>query len=488
MKRLLAALLCAAAGLALADRPNVVFILADDVGYGDLSCYGAKQIKTPHIDRLAAEGLRFTDAHCPSATCTPTRYALLTGEYAWRQKGTGVLPGNAALIIRPGRVTLPGLMKDAGYATGCVGKWHLGLGDGAVDWNGHIAPGPNEIGFDYSFIMPATGDRVPCVYLENGRVVNLDPNDPIQVGYGKKVGDEPTGRERPDLLKMKLSMGHDGTIVNGISRIGFMSGGKAARWNDETMADEYAKRASQFIELNKDRAFFLYLATHDVHVPRVPNARFRGSSGCGVRGDVAQEFDDTVGQVLATLERLGLTEKTLVIVSSDNGPVVDDGYADGAERDLNGHEPAGRFRGGKYSIYEGGTRVPFIVRWPGRVKPGRTFDALFSSLDLAGSLAALAGAKIPEGGTPDSLNALANLLGESADPVRREFVAHDGGRGTALRSGAWKFIPGGPKHPEGQLYDLATDAAEQRNLADAKPKKRDELAARLKALRGAEQD
>ena len=498
MKSALAALLLAAPVFAAGEKPNVILILADDIGYGDLGCYrvtasgaerdargGATKIKTPHLDRLAAEGLRFTDAHCPSGTCTPTRYALLTGEFAWRRKGTGILPGDAALIIRPDRVTLPGLMKQAGYTTACVGKWHLGLGDGQVNWNAPVSPGPNQIGFDYSFIMPATGDRVPCVYMENGRVLGLDPHDPIQVSYGKKIGDEPTGREQPELLKMKLSLGHDGTIINGISRIGFMSGGRAARWNDETMADTFAQRATQFIELNKDRPFFLYLATHDIHVPRVPHPRFRGTSGCGVRGDVAQQFDDTVGQVLATLDRLDLDEQTLVIVTSDNGPVVNDGYDDGADRSLNGHQPAGPFRGGKYSLFEAATRVPFLVRWPGRVKPGVTFDGLFGYVDLAASLAALTGVAIPPGGAPDSVNALGNLLGTEATPVRKELVVHDGGRAVALRSGAWKYIPPGPRAGKvPQLYDLVTDPGEQKNLAEEKPKRRDELAARLAALRG----
>jgi arylsulfatase A-like enzyme len=203
-----------------AALPNVVVILADDVGYGDLGCYGATRVKTPHLDRLAAEGIRFTDGHAASATCTPTRYALLTGQYPWRKRGTGILPGDAALIIEPGSTTLASVMRQAGYRTAAVGKWHLGLGAGNLDWNTEIKPGPREIGFDYSFLIPATGDRVPCVYVENQRVAGLNPSDPIRISYAAKVGDEPTGAERPELLKMKLTRGHDMTIVNGISRIG----------------------------------------------------------------------------------------------------------------------------------------------------------------------------------------------------------------------------------------------------------------------------
>jgi len=184
-----------------ANRPNIVLIIADDLGYGDVSCYGATKVKTPNLDRLAGQGIRFTDAHSTSGTCTPSRYSMLTGEYAWRKKGTGILPGDAALIIDPKRATLPSVLKSAGYNTGAVGKWHLGLGDGKLDWNTEIKPSPNEIGFDYSFIIPATVDRVPCVFVENHRVVGLDAKDPITVSYQYKVGDEPTGKENPDLLR-----------------------------------------------------------------------------------------------------------------------------------------------------------------------------------------------------------------------------------------------------------------------------------------------
>ena len=470
--------LCAGALLPLSiaaaapQKPNIVLILADDLGYGDVGCYGATKIPTPNVDRLGQQGLRFTDAHATSATCTPSRYSLLTGQYPWRKAGTGVLPGNAPLIIDPNHATLASILKNAGYRTGVVGKWHLGLGGpGGADWNGDIKPGPNELGFDYSFIMAATGDRVPCVYIENHRVVGLDPKDPIQVSYGKPIGNEPTGKAHPELLKMGLSLGHDGTIVDGISRIGFMTGGKAARWKDENKADTFTQKSVEFIRQNTNQPFFLYFATHDPHVPRVPHPRFVGKSGCGVRGDVIVEFDWCVGEILSTLDKLNLASNTIVILSSDNGPVVDDGYADGAAEHLNGHVPAGPLRGGKYTIFEGGTRVPFIVRWPGRVVPGVS-DALVCLMDFPASFAALTGQKISAGDAPDSVNILPALLGD-AKTGREKLVEHNGAQVLGFRDGQWKFIEskkmanaeaGAAK--SSQLYNLGEDLGETKNIND----------------------
>ncbi len=258
------------------------------------SCYGATLVKTPNLDRLAASGLRFTDAHSPSATCTPSRYALLTGEYAWRRKGTGSLPGNASLIIQPGRVTIAvnappaGLRHRAWWASG-TWAWEAAI----VDWNGDIKPGPLEIGFDYAFLIPATGDRVPCVFVENHRVVGLDPKDSDSASATAEAlsrrADRP--KEHPELLKMHPSHGHDQAIVNGISRIGYMTGGKAACWVDEHIADTITAKATAFIDRQHGKPFFLYFATHDIHVPRVPNPRFKGKTGMGPRGDAIAELD-----------------------------------------------------------------------------------------------------------------------------------------------------------------------------------------------------
>ena len=437
-KRLaIATLFLAAATTASAQTPNIVLIYADDLGYGDVSAYGAKALTTPNIDRLATAGLRFTDAHSGAATCTPSRYSLLTGEYAFRTPGTGVLPGDAALVIEPGRTTLASVLRGAGYVTGVVGKWHLGLGpQGGPNWNADITPGPLDIGFDESFVMAATGDRVPTVYVENRRVAGLDPADPITVSYAEPFPSLPTGKANPELLKVVPSHGHDQTIVNGISRIGYMKGGAAALWKDEDMADVFTSKAVGFIERQRARPFFLYFALHDPHVPRVPHPRFVGRTSLGPRGDAIAEADWSVGQILDTLDRLKLADNTIVIFTSDNGPVVDDGYKDDAVTKLGSHTPSGPFRGGKYSHFEGGTRVPFILRWPARVKPG-TSEALVSQVDFLASFAALSKQPLAGARAPDSVDTLAAFLGTSRTG-RTELVEQAGGQ--ALRSGQWKYI------------------------------------------------
>ncbi len=493
---LAAALLCPVLpGLAAAPKPNIVIIYGDDIGFGDLQCYGGSRVRTPNVDRLAREGLRFVNGYATSATCTPSRFSILTGEYAFRRKGSGVLPGDAALLIEPGSMTLPAILRRAGYATAAIGKWHLGLGAkrGAQDWNGVIKPGPLEVGFNHCFIIPATPDRVPCVYVQDHRVFNLDPSDPIHVSYRHALPGEVTYKTMDHReLVMTSSAGHNNAVINGIGRIGYMTGGKAALWKDDEIEEVLAKQAVNFIESERNHPFFLYYASHDIHVPRVPNKRFVGRTGMGPRGDELAEFDWAVGQILKTLDRLKLTDNTLVILSSDNGPVLDDGYNDQANQLLGNHKPAGPLRAGKYSIFDGGTRVPFIVCWPGKVKPGVS-QALVSQVDLAASFAALTGQRLGAGDCPDSQDVLPALLGQSPTG-RQSLVEWDQGREKALRAGDWKFVlPGrtcdglGPwkrvKIPApGFLFNLADDPGEKTNLANTHPHKAAALAARLSEI------
>lgn len=456
------------------ERPNIVLIVADDLGWGDLSCYGARRIQTPGIDRLAREGLRFTSGYATAATSTPSRYSLLTGCYPWSNPSAKILPGNAALIIGKEQPTLPKAMREAGYVTGSVGKWHLGLGDGSVDWNAAIYPGAREVGYDYSFIQAATNDRVPCIFIEDGQAVRLDPADPLYVSYRRNFPGCPTGKDNPELLKMHPSVGHDGAIVNGVPRIGYQTGGKAAQWKDEEMAELFLEKAKQFVRDHREQPFFLYYGLHQPHVPRVPGPRFAGASALGPRGDVILEADWCVSEFLGALDSLGLTDNTLVILTSDNGPVLDDGYQDGAV-ELNGdHRMAGPYRGGKTSLYDGGTCVPFLLRWPRAVTPGVS-DALVCQMDLLASLAALAGQSYA--GRTDSQNTLPAFLGRSSRG--REALVLEGYFTYAYREGDWVMIPPYPDAWgdaaeaafEGladcyQLYNVKEDPGEQHNLAD----------------------
>ena len=469
------------------QKPNVIYIYADDLGYGDLSCYGATKINTPNIDKLAKQGIRFTNAHAASATCTPSRFAVMTGRYPWRVKGTNILPGDAALIVPTDKTTLPGLFKKAGYTTGIVGKWHLGLGTQVEkNWDEAITPGPNETGFDYSFIFPATADRVPTVFMENHHVVALDPNDPIQVNYEHKVGNDPTGKEHPELLKMKASpgQGHDNTIVNGIGRIGYMSGGKKARWADEEVSLTFLAKAKNFIEEHKNKPFFLYFAMTEPHVPRMPATMFKGKSILGYRGDAILQLDWTVGEVMKQIEASGIAKNTIVIFTSDNGPVLDDGYQDDAVTKLNGHTPAGPLRGGKYSSFEGGTRVPFIIRWPQKINP-KVSSALVCQIDLLASFSKLIHQAIPEGDATDSKNLLNAFLGKTGEG---RSVLMEQGSALAIIKNDWKYISpnNGTSYnkltgietgnlPTAQLYNLKEDIGEKNNLASQYPEKVKEL-------------
>ncbi|VGO20662.1 sulfatase family protein [Pontiella sulfatireligans] len=476
-------------------RPNILLIYTDDVGYGDISCQGATGVKTPNIDRIAREGLSFPNGHCAASTCTPSRYSLLTGEYSFRNDRAQILQGDAPALIKPGTFTLADVMKRAGYATGVVGKWHLGLGDGNLDWNGDIKPGPLEIGFDSSFIIPATLDRTPCVFLDNHRIYKLDPADPVSVSYDEPLREYPIGSERPDLLKQHPSHGHDQTIVNGISRIGYMSGGKSALWKDENIADVLSEKACAFIDQYRNEPFFLYFASGDIHVPRCPNPRFRGQSSMGLRGDAIVQLDWCVGQLLNKLDELNLADDTLVIFTGDNGPVLDDGYQDQAVEKVGDHRPNGDYRGGKASRYEGATRVPFLVRWPKMIGAGTTSDALVVQMDFAASFAAMLGVRIPEGECRDSESHLGALLGKKPDG-RAVFVEAGIGGLTIIQDG-WKYIEPGRITDwittpyewkkigmSGELYHLQEDPQEKYNRADRFPEKVESLKIILQKVKG----
>ncbi|MBT1689915.1 sulfatase family protein [Dawidia soli] len=471
-----------------AAKPNIIVFYVDDLGYADVGCYGAVGVATPHIDTLARQGVRFTDAHCGAATCTPSRYSLLTGRYAFRNKAA-ILPGDAPLLIDTAHQTLPGMLREAGYTTAVVGKWHLGRGRGKIDWNHHIAPGANEVGFDYSFLLPATGDRVPTVYVENGNVVNLDPADPITVNYQQPL--EETEPVHSDSLKMKADPQHSNTVVNGVSRIGFMKGGRRAHWVDEDFPHVFNEKALAFIDGARDKPFFLFYSFHDIHVPRMPHADFVGKSTLGPRGDAIAQVDWVVGQIVAALKQKGLADNTLIVFTSDNGPVLDDGYEDQAVQRIGNHVPGGAFRGGKYSAYEAGTRVPTIVWWPAQVKH-RVSHALLTQVDLLASLAALVHA--PSVQNIDSEDHLNAWLGQ--DTTGRRVMIEESFT-LSVREGRWKYIQpfNGPmptwmdnKKIEhglsntGQLYDLEHDPGEKQNLAGKLPEQAGRMQRALDAI------
>lgn len=479
------------------ELPNVIFIYADDLGYGDLECYGATRVQTPNVNRLANEGIRFTQAHATASTSTPSRYAMLTGEYAWRRPDTDIAAGNAKMIIRPEQFTMADLFKAAGYSTAAIGKWHLGLGDktGEQDWNAPLPAALGDLGFDYHYIMAATADRVPCVFIENGQVANYDPSAPIEVSYQANFPGEPTGKDNPELLyNLKPSFGHDKSIVNGISRIGYMKGGGKALWKDENIADSILVHAQGFIQANKDKPFFMYFATNDVHVPRFPHERFRGKNPMGLRGDAIVQFDWTVGQLLKTLDDLGIADNTIIILSSDNGPVVDDGYADEAVAKLGSHRPTGPLRGNKYSAFEGGTRIPAIVRWPKEIHKAAVSDALVSQIDWFASFASLLQVRLPKGAAIDSRNHLDTWLGK--ENANRPWVIEQAlNHALSVRTKEWKYIE--PSRGEAimeresvetgylmepQLYHVASDY-EQKNVAKENPEIVYELQSILKDVR-----
>jgi arylsulfatase A-like enzyme len=397
------------------------------------------------------------------------------------------------------RITLPKLFKQAGYHTAVIGKWHLGLGKRGVktDWNGAVAPGPLEVGFDDAFLLPYTNDRVPCVYLKNHHVVNLDPSDPLYIGSYKSVQKSgstlyPDGRKNPEAMTFyKSTHAHNNSVINGIGRIGYQSGGKSALWDDSTMTQVFVDHVREYIARHRKEPFFLFYTPQNIHVPRVPAPRFRGKTTLGYRGDSMVELDWAVGEVLRAVEENGLTENTLIIFSSDNGPTFNDGYDDGttvlcSNEDVDhGHDASGLWRGGKYQILEGGTRVPFIVSWPNHVKAGQS-DALVSQVDLLASFAAMLHISLPKESAGDSRNMLDTFLGQSAQGL--PFMIEES-RKLALRQGKWKYVqpahPGWPPHRppvERGLYNLQNDPLETNNLISAYPEKAQAMEAFLCAL------
>lgn len=472
------------------NKPNIVVIYADDLGYGDVSSYGSTELLTPNFDRIANEGIKFTNGYATSPTCTPSRFSMLSGIYPFRSKRARVLPGNAPLLFELGKQTLPSMLHEAGYFTGVVGKWHLGLGGENMNWNEEIKPGPREIGFDYSYVMASTNDRVPSVYVKNHHIDGLDPNDPIEVNYRKNFEGEPTGQANPELLKVHPSHGHNRSIHNGISRIGYMRGGKSALFIDEDMNDDFLKESVKFVNDHKDEPFFLFYSLHQPHVPRIPHPRFAGKSGLGPRGDVILEADWAVGEFLNELDKLGLAENTIIVFSSDNGPVLDDGYHDQAVEKLGKHTPRGGLRGGKYSLFDAGTHVPFMVRWPAKIKPGVS-DALVCQIDLTASFAALVG---QVNTTPDSENILDALTGKSQQGRKNLILGQN--NITSYRKGDYVLIPPhkGPKINNKwvnietgkdlniQLYNLKEDRSQQHNIAEQNKEMVNEMLAEIKVI------
>lgn len=450
-------LICSATHFyAASPKPNIIVIFADDVGWGDAGCYGATKVKTPNIDRLAREGQRFEDGHASAAVCTPTRYSLITGQYSWRMDRSGlnkgVSNGASPLLIPTEMTTAPGLLKQAGYKTALIGKWHLGFGLTKPDYNEELRPGPLEIGFQEFFGIPATNDRIPTVFVRDHRVVGLDPKDPIQYSYDEKQA-----------KKQGMS-----PFAAGRNRIGWAKGGKSAWWKDTEIADTLTRESIRFIEQHKEENFFLLFAPHNVHAPAIPHPRFVGSSGLGNRADMLQELDASIGEILQTLDRLNLAKDTLIIYSSDNGAYLND---------EDGHKPTGPYSGKKSQLWEGGHRVPFIVRWPAHIQPGVSAD-LVSTLDIPATICAAADIPLPKNSLPDSFNLLPAMLGEKSAIKRDHLVLMSGNGDLAIRSGNLKYMPdlavadgwyGGKKKKTNApaspaLFDLSKDPGETQNL------------------------
>ncbi|MEM7014727.1 MAG: arylsulfatase, partial [Verrucomicrobiota bacterium] len=411
-------LVVSAACIAAADeKPNVVVIFADDLGYGDLSCYGATKVKTPNLDQLAAEGRRFTDAHSASAVCTPSRYALMMGEYPHRKGHNRPVFLKTGLIIDTERQTVADLMKEAGYATACIGKWHLGFGKQAPNWNGDLKPGPLELGFDHYFGVPVVNSHPPFVWVENYRVLGLVEDDPFVFNKKAKT------REFPEKM--------------GFTQIGGADAAHAL-YDDEAVGEKLVEKATDWIKAQKEDPFFLYLATTQIHHPFTPAPRFKGTSECGPYGDFIHELDWMVGEVMKTLEDQGIADNTLVIFTSDNGGMFNVGGQDAWDK---GHRLNGDLLGFKFSAWEGGHRVPFIARWPAKIEAGSTSKQLVSNIDLFATMAALTGSEVREGEGQDSVNIMPALTGNPEKQIRDHLVLSRRGKARRLLWGrGWHCI------------------------------------------------
>jgi arylsulfatase A len=489
--------------------PNVILIFADDLGYGDLSCYGATKVQTPNIDRLATEGRRFTDAHSASAVCTPSRYALLTGEYPLRgANGKGIwgpLSHTSGLIIDPNKLTLGQVFKNKNYATACIGKWHLGFGKGPCDWNKPLRPGPLELGFDYYFGIPKVNSGFPYVYVENDRIVGWDPADPL-VFKGNPASPTPTfppeaGKKTPNAF----------------------AGARKAHeiYDDEQTATLLVEKAVHWIDEHQANPFFLYLSTTNIHHPFTPAPRFKGTSQCGLYGDFIHELDWMVGEIMNCLDANGLADNTLVIFTSDNGGMFN---ITGQAAWKAGHRLNGDLLGFKFGAWEGGHRVPLIARWPGHIEAGTTSNELICNVDLLATFASLTGQEIEGGQARDSVDLLSAFTGDPPSPIRDHLVlAPNKPKNLSLRKGKWMYIGaqgsggfgaskpgahtfGGPSAatftkrinsdiengkiksgaPPAQLYNLETDLSQTQNLYREYPEVAEEMKALLDSYRPAQ--
>ncbi|CAA6692125.1 MULTISPECIES: arylsulfatase [unclassified Lentimonas] len=483
------------------SNPNIILIFADDLGYGDLSCYGATKIQTPNIDALAAEGKTFTDAHSSSAVCTPSRYGLLTGQYPFRANGgkgvwkpTGL---DTALIINTETLTLADVLNRQGYATAAFGKWHLGFKTGKNDWQEPLRPGPQDLGFDYYFGMPVVNSAPPYAYVENDHFYGSDPNDPLI-----NVGRAGTGSH--PLSKLPKEAGH--------RTPNFYKGQTKAYelFDDYEVGTKLTEKAVDWMESrDQGKPFFVYFAATQVHHPFTPAKRFQGTSQAGLYGDFAHELDWIVGELRSSLEKMGVADNTLIIFTSDNGGMFNTGGIAAAKL---GHKINGDLLGSKFGVWEGGHRVPFIAWWPGQIEAGTTSDQMLSNVDLLATFAAVGGSELSEAEQQDSINMLPALTGNPDKPLRTEMiVTPNKPSNMALRRGQWMYIPakgdGGfagnvaatklvntpnsdiengkikKDAPRAQLYDLEADVNQTQNVFNQNPEVAQQMAADLKGYR-----